>query len=141
MSADVKREGVSMKKKLNLLVMLVCLLALSLIFIGCDNGTTGDGGNSYVEWPTSIVGTWVGDPSLVEAGKLLVFTNTGGKGELEVFGEHNYVLIESIPANNQYRIQNVNTQSKVWIGITPHTGFINIMLSPSSLFDGKFNAQ
>jgi hypothetical protein len=43
MSADIKREGVSnMNKKLNLLVMLVCLLALSLVFGSCDNGTTTD---------------------------------------------------------------------------------------------------
>jgi hypothetical protein len=45
MSADIKREGVSnMNKKLNLLVMLVCLLALSLVFGSCDNGTTDNGG-------------------------------------------------------------------------------------------------
>jgi hypothetical protein len=45
MSADIKREGVSnMNKKLNLLVMLVSLLALSLVFGSCDNGTTDNGG-------------------------------------------------------------------------------------------------
>jgi hypothetical protein len=45
MSADIKREGASyMNKKLNLLVMLVSLLALSLVIGSCDNGTTSGGG-------------------------------------------------------------------------------------------------
>jgi hypothetical protein len=33
-----------MKKKLNLLVMLASLLALSLVFVSCNNGTTSGGG-------------------------------------------------------------------------------------------------
>jgi hypothetical protein len=44
MSADIKRKEVSiMKKKLNFLVMLVCLLALSLVFGSCDNGNSVNG--------------------------------------------------------------------------------------------------
>jgi hypothetical protein len=35
-----------MNKKLNLLVMLVSLLALSLVFGSCDNGTTDNGGGT-----------------------------------------------------------------------------------------------
>jgi hypothetical protein len=34
-----------MKKKLNFLVMLVCLLALGLVFIGCPTDSGGGGGN------------------------------------------------------------------------------------------------
>jgi hypothetical protein len=61
MSADIKREGVSnMNKKLNLLVMLVSLLALSLMFGSCDNGTTGDGGGGGIGGPdrrSNLLGT------------------------------------------------------------------------------------
>jgi hypothetical protein len=43
-----------MKKRLNLLVMLVCLLALGLGLIGCDNGSTNpDGGINKVATPTA----------------------------------------------------------------------------------------
>jgi hypothetical protein len=37
-----------MNKKLFSLVMLVSLLALSLVFVSCDNGTTSGGGGGYV---------------------------------------------------------------------------------------------
>jgi hypothetical protein len=43
MSADIKREGVSnMKKKLNLLVMLVSLLAFGFVLSGCGDSGSGD---------------------------------------------------------------------------------------------------
>jgi hypothetical protein len=35
-----------MKKKCNLLVMLVCLLALGLVFIGCPTDSGGGGGST-----------------------------------------------------------------------------------------------
>jgi hypothetical protein len=44
-----------MKKKLNLLIMLVSLLALSMVFIGCDDGS----GNRDIV-PIELQGTWEG---------------------------------------------------------------------------------
>jgi hypothetical protein len=41
MPVGIKHKGVScMNKKLNLLVMLVCILVLGLVFAGCSNGTS-----------------------------------------------------------------------------------------------------
>jgi uncharacterized lipoprotein NlpE involved in copper resistance len=69
------RKGVSMKKKLVLSAMLVCLLALGLALIGCDNGSTS---GDIV--PIELQGTWV-NPSVGTGtlyGSLLTTTGTDG---------------------------------------------------------------
>jgi len=55
-----------MKKSFSISILLVCLLALSLAFVGCNNGTTGGGGGSSSSNNTPAANT---DP------KTLVITN------------------------------------------------------------------
>jgi hypothetical protein len=66
-----------MKKKLNLLVMLVCLLALSLVFIGCptDSDDSGGGGGKV---PTELIGSWE-KTSGEHIGRIYEFTETQWK--------------------------------------------------------------
>jgi uncharacterized lipoprotein YehR (DUF1307 family) len=57
-----------MKKKLIFVAMLVSLLAFSLIFVGCDDGSTSDGdsggsGGTTVGGDDAFLGTWVSDNS------------------------------------------------------------------------------
>ena len=61
-----------MKKKLVFSGMLVCLLALGLSMIACDNGTTGgDGGSETV--PAALQGNWLRDSDGSE--RYLVFVS------------------------------------------------------------------
>jgi hypothetical protein len=95
-AAVLRRKGVSMKKKFVFSAMLVFLLALGLVFVSCDNGTspggdppnngTGDGdgdggdgdGNGDGKTPGGETGDGIGGGSIVGEWKVsLPYTQDG----------------------------------------------------------------
>jgi hypothetical protein len=77
-----------MKKKIDFLVMLVCLTVLSLVFIGCPTGTgSGSGGGIDIG---NYTGIYVGDHSQAFRKSSGVYTNSAKitPDELIIDGEH-----------------------------------------------------
>lgn len=55
-----------MKKRLIFLGMLVCLLALGLVFVSCDNGSTSGGGGGGGGIPAELVAKWYRDEACTQ---------------------------------------------------------------------------
>ncbi|MDR1637599.1 MAG: hypothetical protein LBR93_09700 [Treponema sp.] len=104
-------------KKLNLLVMLVSLLALSLALIGCPTDSDDDGGGGGGNVPTELIGNWLRDSGGTE--RYLVFNANGWGTDNDSFADVEFYWVITSATENKIEYQHrlgadVGTGSFEW---------------------------